>query len=239
MSLIRCLILDDEYLAQDLLRSYVERVPFLSLTAVCKNPLEALAVLQREVIDLLFLDIQMPELTGLDMLRTLHTRPLVIFTTAYAQYALDGFNVDAVDYLLKPFPFERFLVSVNKAADRYRIRQLPAPELPAGVLPDTPARSHLLVKAEHKVYRLEYADIQYIQARGEYAVFHTPQGRVMSIVSLKKLETELPASFVRVHKSYIVHLRRIRSIEGNVLHLDGADVPVGLNFKDKLLESLR
>jgi DNA-binding LytR/AlgR family response regulator len=233
MKSIRCLVVDDEELARALLQNYIGRMPNLELVASCANPLEAMSVLQQQAIDLLFLDIQMPELTGIEFLRTLTHKPLVIFTTAYAEFALDGYALDVTDYLLKPFSFERFLQAVNKAASYLHVRAVGPAETREG---ETPAKDFILVKADHKVYRLKLDDILYIQSMREYVAFHTPSGRLLSLHALKNLEEELPAErFIRIHKSYIVAIDKIDTLEGNLVHVGKEKLPIGANYRDAVL----
>ena len=233
MTPIRCLVVDDEELARTLLENFIGRVPGLLLEALCANPLEAMAVLQRQPVDLLFLDIQMPELTGIEFLRTLQQKPVVVFTTAYSDYALEGYSLDVTDYLLKPFSFERFLQAVNKATTALRTKtaDVPSPTLPP------PDKDYVLVRADHKVHRIKYDDILYLQSMREYVAFHTSAGRILSLNSLKSLEDELPSErFIRIHKSYIVAIGRITTLEGNLLHVGKDKLPVGASYREGLME---
>lgn len=238
MKSILCLIVDDEELARALLQNYAGRLPLLEVAGVCKNPLEAMAVLGSHPVDLVFLDIQMPELTGIEFLKTLNKKPLVIFTTAYPQYALEGYELDVVDYLLKPFSFERFVQAVNKASDRLK-NHSGALQPPAENPAPPPRKTHLTLKADHKIHRIPLEDILYIQSMREYISVHTPTGRVMSLGSLKSLEEELPGDqFLRIHKSYIVAVNKASTLEGNLLHVGKEKLPVGSNYKDGLLKAL-
>jgi len=239
MKMIRSLIVDDEELARKLLTTYAARLPNLEVVGLCKNPLEALPFMQRDRIDLLLLDIQMPELTGIEFLKTLPYRPVVIFTTAYPDYALEGFSLDAVDYLLKPFSFERFVQGINKATELLRARRpedrTESPPSPSKVV----HKEYIMVRSEHKIFRLKYEDISYIQGMREYVAFKTDTGRILSLNSLKKLEQQLPSShFVRAHKSYIVALDKIDSLEGNMLLINGHKIPIGTNYKEAVLRLL-
>lgn len=247
---IRCLVVDDEELARNLLASFIGRLPYLELVRSCKNPMEAMAVLQEQKIDLIFLDIQMPELTGIEFLKTLSHKPVVIFTTAYPQYALEGYQLDVTDYLLKPFGFDRFLQAVNKASELLNLKaqaegkvqtQIQSQgETTATGSPTPPPKDFLVVKSEHKLIRLRFEDIHYIQGKGEYVSFHTPNGQVLSLMSLKKLDDDLPDNqFVRIHKSYIVPLARIDAVEGNMVHLGNERLPIGASFKEELLRRFR
>jgi DNA-binding LytR/AlgR family response regulator len=233
MKPIRCLVVDDEELARTLLQNYIGRLPHLELVASCANPLEAMSVLQQQPIDLLFLDIQMPELTGIEFLRTLTYKPLVIFTTAYTEYALDGYALDVTDYLLKPFSFERFLQAVNKAGTLLQSRN---GNTPIVLETETPVKDYILVKADHKVHRLKMDDILYIQSMREYVAFHTPAGRLLSLNALKNLDEELPPErFIRIHKSYIVAIDKIDTLEGNLVHVGKEKLPIGASYRDAVV----
>lgn len=235
MKPIRCLVVDDEELARTLLENYIGRLPNLQLIAACANPLDAFAVLQQQPVDLLFLDIQMPELTGIALLRTLTQKPAVVFTTAYAEYALEGYALDVTDYLLKPFSFERFVQAVNKAIGRLRPKTAPDPLLPDQGAP--PGKDYLLVKADHKMHRLKFEEIQYIQSMREYVAFHTLAGRVISLNSLKNLEEQLPPErFIRIHKSYIVAIDKIDMLEGNTIQVGKEKLPVGASYREELIK---
>lgn len=235
MKPIRCLVVDDEELARTLLENYIGRLPNLQLVAACANPLDAFAVLQQQPVDLLFLDIQMPELTGIALLRTLTQKPAVVFTTAYAEYALEGYALDVTDYLLKPFSFERFVQAVNKAIGRLRSKVAPDP--PTSDQGAQPGKDYLLVKADHKVHRLKFDEIQYIQSMREYVAFHTLAGRVISLNSLKSLEEQLPPErFIRIHKSYIVAIDKIDTLDGNTVQVGKEKLPVGASYREELIK---
>jgi DNA-binding LytR/AlgR family response regulator len=235
MNKIRCLVVDDEELARTLLENYIGRLPHLELVAKCKDPMEAMQVLQNEAVDVLFLDIQMPGLTGVEFLRTLKTRPVVIFTTAYPDYALEGYTLDVIDYLLKPFSFERFVQAVNKAGEMLRLKAGNGNTAPAAP-EEEPARDFILVKSEHKIHRIKYDDILYIESMREYVAYYTPNGRILSLNSLKSLEEELPSDrFIRIHKSYIVSLEKIDTLEGNQLHVGKEKLPIGASYREEVL----
>jgi len=237
MKKIRCLVVDDEELARTLLENYIGRLPHLELAGKCKDPLEAMATLNDGPADLMFLDIQMPGLTGVEFLKTMKTRPLVIFTTAYSDYALEGYALDVVDYLLKPFSFERFLQAVNKAADLLALRPgQPTPAKGSGQEERTSGKDYILVKAGYKIYRLRFDDILFIKSMREYVAYHTPKGRILSLNSLKSLEQELPAGrFLRIHKSYIVPLDKIDTLEGNMVHVGKEKLPIGASYREEVM----
>ncbi len=230
MSAIRCLVVDDEELARTLLENYIGRMPNLELVDKCKDTMEALQVLQNQAVDLLFLDIQMPGLTGVEFLRTLKNRPVVVFTTAYPDYAIEGYSLDVTDYLLKPFGFERFVQAVVKAVEMIKLKNTATAATPSD-------KEYLLVKSEHKIHRLKFDDIFFIQGMREYVAFHTPGGRILSLLSLKSLEDELPADrFIRIHKSYLVAIDKIETLEGNMVNIGKEKLPIGASYKDELLK---
>jgi len=229
MRILRCLVIDDEELARKLLEQYISRIPELQMVAECPDPLAALPYLNSGKADLIFLDIQMPELTGIEFLKSQADLPPVIFTTAYPQYALEGYSLNVLDYLVKPIRFERFLQAVQKA--RARIASQPES------LSQPAAKDYLLVKASHKIHKLPLKDILYIKGMQEYVAFHTRQERIISLNSLRKLEEELPKDqFLRVHKSYIVSLAAIRTLEGNQLDLGTEKIPIGSSYRDELMQ---
>jgi two-component system, LytTR family, response regulator len=237
MKKIRCLVVDDEELARTLLENYIGRLPHLELAGKCKDPLEAMAMLNGEPVDLMFLDIQMPGLTGVEFLKSMKTRPLVIFTTAYPDYALEGYALDVVDYLLKPFSFERFVQAVSKAAGLLALLSgQPAPPLTAGQGQLPAGKDYILVKADYKIYRIRFDDILFIQSMREYVAYHTPKGRILSLNSLKSLEEELPGDrFLRIHKSYIVPVDKIDTLEGNMVHVGKEKLPIGASYREEVM----
>ena len=231
------IIVDDEYLAQKLLQDYVSKVESLQLVATCSNAFEAMNALKNHQVDIMFLDIQMPDLTGLELVKSLEHKPAVIFTTAYSEYAVDAFNLSVVDYLLKPFDFPRFFQAVSKAI---------GPEQPL-VNPqnkphDTISRSNdfITVKADYKLYKINYDDLLYIEGQHEYVTFHTMQCRVTALFALKDLEEILPKDkFVRVHKSYIVSFKHIQDLDKSDVTVAGNKVPVGASYREELLARLQ
>jgi DNA-binding LytR/AlgR family response regulator len=218
---IQCLIVDDKPLAIDILADYVAQVPALQLSGSSENPVEALSWVGERRIELIFLDIQMPQLTGLQFMQALDRRAQVVLTTAYADYALKGFEHDVVDYLLKPIPFERFYQAVQKAQRRLR---------PAAT--DLP-RTYLFVKTEHRLQRVDLAEVRYLEGLQNYVTIHTATEKILARQTISSLEASLPAAtFVRVHKSFIVSLAHIHSVERSRIFMQvaaGAPViiPVG------------
>ena len=231
------IIVDDEYLAQKLLQDYVSKVDSLQLVATCSNAFEAMNALKEHTVDIMLLDIQMPDLTGLELVRSLEKKPAVIFTTAYSEYAVDAFNLAVADYLLKPFDFPRFIQAINKAIGKGRTNE----EMPAAKS-DTVSRSSdfITVKADYKLYKINYDDLLFIEGQHEYVTFHTAQRRVTALFALKDLEEILPKDqFVRVHKSYIVSFRQIEDLDKSDVNVAGHKIPVGSSYRDDLLMRLQ
>ncbi|MGE0021162.1 MAG: LytR/AlgR family response regulator transcription factor [Draconibacterium sp.] len=225
---INCLIADDEPLSQELIADYVNACPELKLTGVCKDALEAGEYLKNGKIDLLFLDINMPKLSGIGFVKSLKEQPLIVFVTAYAEYALEGFEVDAVDYLLKPVSFERFRMAVNRAVDR----------LSAKISKET-AVEHMMVRADKKNYRINFDDIIFLEAQGDYVKFVTAEKSLMVHGKLKDFFIQLPKnSFEQIHKSYVISLSKMVYLEGNHVKIGQHLLPVSLNYREQLIRKL-
>lgn len=230
MNPIRTLIVDDEYLALQLLENYINQIEGLSLVAKIKSPIQALEVLQNQEVDLLFLDIQMPGLSGINLLQTLHRPPVTVFTTAYADFAVNAFNLNAVDYLLKPFSFERFLQAVGKARQHIQ-RHTPSPTQPS-----TPDKTFMSIKVDGKLVKVNYADILFIEGLKEYVRVVCRDSRLVTLESLKNLEDSLPAGqFLRVHKSYIVAIDKVRAVEGNQLDMGAHKIPISRSKREEVV----
>ncbi|MCP3929348.1 MAG: response regulator transcription factor [Bacteroidetes bacterium] len=228
------IIVDDEPLAQDILETYIEKMPELNLVEKCSNALEANKALQENAIDLMFLDIQMPQLTGTDFLKTLANPPLAIFTTAYPNYAIEGFELNAIDYLLKPISLERFMKAVNKATEQLELHKK---EKTGGS--DSRA-DFIFVKADKKLIKINYSDILYIEGLKDYVIIRMNKGRVITLQTMKSLEEKLPASlFKRIHRSYIVAIDKINAIVGNMVEITEKNqqkhLPIGKNYREELL----
>ncbi len=231
------IIVDDEYLAQKLLQDYVSKMDALQLVATCSNAFEAMNALKNNQVDIMFLDIQMPDLTGLELVKSLEHKPSIIFTTAYSEYAVDAFNLSVVDYLLKPFDFPRFVQAVNKAIGA-ELPKTKGDDLPH----DTISRSNdfITVKADYKLYKINYDDLLFIEGQHEYVTFHTTQRRITALFALKDLEEILPKDkFVRVHKSYIVSFKQIQDLDKSDVTVAGTKIPVGASYRDELLTRLQ
>jgi len=227
---INCIIVDDEPIARDILKNYIEQVPYLTLVASCEDAFEAMRILNNGDIDLVILDINMPRLTGFEMLRTLKKYPSVIITSAYPEYALEGFELSVTDYLLKPFSFPRFVQATEKVANR-------TSETPPAVKEDG---LFLMVKSDKKLTKVFLDEISYIEAYGNYIFIYTGQERVMSKQTLTQFESQLPATrFARIHKSYIASLKAIKYLEGNEIAIAGKKLPVGKVYREGLMHKLK
>ncbi|MDB5242566.1 MAG: two component transcriptional regulator, LytTR family [Spirosoma sp.] len=227
---MRCLVIDDEQLVRELLEDTIRQIPFLDLITSCKNALEANAVLQTQSIDLIFLDIQMPRLSGFEFLQSLGKPPLVILVTAYEQYALEGYSLQVVDYLVKPFRFERFLKACNRAYELFRLQQGPV-SVPAQEPAD------FFVPVEYTQVKIEVSDITYIEGLGDYIkinISSVPKP-VLTRMSIKAMEEKLPESaFVRTHKSYLVALRKITAVKRDFVCIGEKEIPVGEFYKENI-----
>ena len=231
---IKCIIVDDEPLAIKVLEKYIVEVAQLQLMSTFSNPIEASAFLQSQEVDLLFLDINMPKISGISLLKTLPSPPLVIFTTAYPEYAVEGFELEALDYLLKPFSLERFVKAINKATHQLEINQklqsIEKKELPG----------NLIIKADRKLYPLPFPKITYLQAYGDYVKVHTKEKTYLPKETLQNLEKRLPSEhFIRIHRSFLIALKAIQYIEGNHVTIDGQIIPIGNAYKEPLLTKLK
>ncbi len=226
---ISCLIIDDEPLAQEVIHGYIKQTSQLELAGICNNAIEALEKMKGNTIDLLFLDIQMPEITGIDFLRSLKDPPMVIFTTAYQDYAIEGFELNAIDYLLKPFSEDRFLKAVRKVEELLKLKKYH----------HLKEDNYIFIKSDHKLQKVFYADIIYIEALADYVKIHTHEKRHITLQTMKKMEDKLPdTSFKRVHRSYIVALDKIMSLVGSAVEVNGQKIPIGKNYKEAFFAAL-
>ena len=227
--MLRCLAIDDEPLALELLEDNISQVPYLKLEGKCSNAFEALKFLQEQTVDLIFLDIQMPGLTGLQFIQSLTQRPMIILITAYEKFALEGFNLDVIDYLVKPVPLDRFIKACNKAWELYNLR-LKKTENSSSIEPE-----FLFVNVEYSLLKVEFADIQWIEGLKDYIRIHLKNSSkpVITRMSMKAIEEELPSSrFIRVHKSFIVSVSAITSVRKNSIFIGVEEIPIGDNYKD-------
>lgn len=227
---IRCIAIDDEPLAVKKIAGYIQKIPFLELVAECRSAAEALTIIDTTDVQLLFIDINMPDISGMEFVKSLTNKPFIVFTTAYSEYAVEGFQVDAVDYLLKPITFTNFLKAANKVKNLIELSANNQKEIV-----NTTA-NHLFVKSDYKLIRIELADIKYIESQHEYIKIHLVNNNpVMTQLSLKSIEEQLPNDrFMRVHRSYIVNLAKISVIERNRIVFDGkVYIPVSEQYKKK------
>jgi DNA-binding LytR/AlgR family response regulator len=230
MSKLKVLIVDDEYLALNILTSFIEKISDLELVDKTKNPFEALQILSSNQIDILFLDIQMPTLSGINLLKSLKNPPIVIFTTAYQDYAIDAFNLNAVDYLLKPFSFERFLQAINKAKELYN----KVNSNPESVL-ELNSQDFIIIKSEGKTIKVFYEDILFIEGMKEYIRFRCQDASYMVFERMKNIEALLPKSFIRTHKSFIVSKDKVVACIGNQLEIGSYKIPISREKKEAVL----
>lgn len=229
---IKCLIVDDEKPARELLESYANKVPDLEVVGVLKNPLDALNTIQKDRIDILFLDIQMPEISGVNLLDCLgEEKPLVIFTTAYQDYALQGYELDVFDYMLKPISFERFLKGVNKAIKQIHLKKGSLKQN-IHMASDANTKDYIVLKADYKIYKVKFCDIHYIEGLKEYVTFYTTNKKIIVYESLKNLQATLPSNFLRIHKSFIVNKNWVKAMHGNQLEILDVKIPIGISYKD-------
>jgi len=220
MSKVSCMIVEDEPVSQELLRKYIAGLSQLELIAVCNNAIEAATELHKTKVDLLFLDINMPKQSGVDFYVSLKTRPAVIFTTAYPEFAVNGFELNAVDYLVKPFPFERFLKAVTRFLDQRK------------------APTFIVLQADKKTYKVELSDIESIEAMGDYVKVKTSTQVLIVHQTLQKLSEQLPAeTFRRIHKSHVISISKLQYIEGNMAVVAGQKIPIGQTYRTGFLDN--
>ena len=230
---LKCLIVDDEILAQDVVEKYVASIPTLNLVGKCDNAIEAISFLHNNPVDILFLDLNMPELSGLDMLKTLANPPKVILTTAYTEYALESYEYGVVDYLLKPIKFERFIKAINKVVEQFeetkKVVEEQQPKQPPTIF----------IKEDQVTFQINLADILFVEAYGNYLKVHTSEKVFVTRDTMHDMVDKLPDDlFLRVHKSYIVALSKISSISGNRVYIDRMEIPIGEMYKMVLKQKI-
>jgi len=227
-----CVIIDDEPLAREGMADYVREVDFLHLVATCENPVELMQLLNKQPVDLVFLDIQTPKMSGIDFLKIVQKPPLVIITTAFPTYALEGFQLNVLDYLLKPITFDRFFQSVNKAKEYYQlVNQAPGKT--------EKAADYFFIKCGSKYEKIQFDDILYVEGMQNYVTIYTLKGKYVTLLYLKHLEENLdPKDFIRVHKSYIVSIHKIESIEGNEISMQTHRIPMSRNYREEVLQKV-
>jgi two-component system, LytTR family, response regulator len=243
VKLINCLILEDEPIAQEIIETYIGRIPFLHLVAKASNAIEAYEKLKGNQIDLIFCDIQMPQISGLEFLKSLPNRPQVIMTTAFHQHAHEGFELDVTDYLLKPIAFERFLRAIHKAKEKFDAKHLIGQLQKEPVVVQeqkAPEENHIFVKEDGKLIKVLFDDILYVEGMKDYVKIYITNRFIVTYLTMKKMEENLPQSlFVRIHKSYIVNQPKIQSINGNMLMLDSkVQLPIGMQYREHVLSKI-
>ncbi len=234
---MNCIIVDDEPLAREVLESFVGRIDGLELKGSCDNAIKAFDLLKKDKVDLIFLDIQMPKLNGIDFLKVLNPLPKIIFTTAYREYAIESYELNVVDYLLKPISFQRFLMAVNKAMnDGSKEIKEPILAAPDDLRSETP---YIFLKADRKMVKVYLKDILYIESLKDYVRIKLPQKDVISLQKISFLEQKLPEDcFIRIHRSFIVPIRKIEAFSNNIIEINGVELPIGRNYKEQVLEIL-
>ena len=229
---IRCLVIDDEPPAREIIRRYIEQVPALELAGECANAMQAFTLLQQQTVDLMFLDIRMPQLNGNDFLKTLKNPPRVIFTTAYPEYAVEGYELDVVDYLVKPIPFERFLKAMNKVYQQTLFKT----ELPTE---EKKSESFVYFRADRKMVKVMLQDILYIESMKDYVKVYTVNGMIITKQSISSVEAMLPEKeFLRSHRSYIVSVRHIKSFTSELIDIQNTEIPIGKLFRNEVMKTL-
>jgi DNA-binding LytR/AlgR family response regulator len=233
MIALNCLIVDDEPIARSIIETYCAHLPYLNVVGSCGNAIEAKLILQKENIDILFLDINMPLMDGISFLRTMKNPPQVIFTTAYKEFAVDAFDLSACDYLLKPFSFERFVVAIDKAVEKLNPVALSA-EHSSPKSPD-----FIFIRTDGKIFKILFSDLLYAEASGNYTKIVTATNTYLPALTFSGVEEMLTSSdFIRVHRSFIINKRRINHIEGNRVYIGKTEIPIGSNYKDAFLKSI-
>ena len=227
--MIKCIIVEDEALAQDVIQSHLQKVDRFELVAICNNALEAKEVMNKQEVDLIFLDIQLPGMTGLNFLRSLPNPPLVVVTTAYSEYAMESYEFNIIDYLLKPISFERFSKTINKIVHGGYSRR-PAKEK------DNLPGDHIFIKSNSKFFKVNFSEIIYIESMKDYLKIHTAEYKLVTHQTMNDMEKILsPKQFIRVHKSYMVAVAHIKAIYGNSVEMENATIPIGINYKEKVM----
>jgi len=231
---LNCMVVDDEPLALSLLSDYISKTPGLNLVRAVSNPLAAISYLKIEEIDLIFLDMQMPELNGIEFLNLLQKKCMVIVTTAYSEYAMEGYNFEVIDYLLKPITMARFILAVEKAQERSKMNKALTDVI---VLPS--AVNHIFIKTENRIIKINLVDIYYFEGARDYVVIHTQADMILTLQSMKSIQQLLPTDqFIRVHKSYIVAFDKIRFIERGRINIKEKSIPITETYKDNFFKRI-
>ncbi|HEY2581821.1 MAG TPA: LytTR family DNA-binding domain-containing protein [Mucilaginibacter sp.] len=229
---LKCVIIDDEPIARKIIEEFIDDIDFLELVGQAENPAKAITLLNNKVVDLIFLDINMPVINGINFLKSSKNTASVIMTTAYAEHAVEAFELDVLDYLVKPIPFERFLKACNKAKDVFDIkRQLTQPVPSSG--------EHFFIKCDNQIEKVLYDDLLYAESMLNYVILYTATRKMIVYITLKSLEEQLPANvFIKVHKSFIVNRNKIKSIEGNMINIGSEKITISQNLREKVLTEI-
>jgi DNA-binding LytR/AlgR family response regulator len=228
MKKLSCIIVDDEPVARKILHEFVEQVPFMDLQGKFENAIKAEAFLKNNIVDIIFLDIEMPKVSGLQLLQKTHIESIVILTTAFSQYALEGYELDVIDYLLKPFAFSRFLKAVQKAKDYYTLKHLAAATLQP---------SYIFIKSDKRIEKIELNDILYAESVGNYVSIYTAGKKIQAYLTMKSLESQLPLNeFIKIHQSYLVNASKIDAIEGNEINVGSRSLPMSRNYRETVMK---
>jgi len=235
--MINCVIIDDEPLAREGIAKYVMEVDFLHLIDTCENPVELMKIMDQHHVDLLFLDIQTPKMNGIDFLKIVQKPPIVIITTAFPSYALEGFQLNVLDYLIKPITLDRFLRSVNKARDYHHLLMKASNHPGPASAKEEPPADYFFIKCGSKFEKIHFSDILYVEGMQNYITIYTRKGKYVTLLYLKHLEENLDSScFIRVHKSYIVSIDKIEAIEGNEIFIQSYRIPISRNYREQVIQ---
>jgi len=228
MKKLSCIIVDDEPVARKILHEFVEQVPFMDLQGKFENAVKAESFLKNNTVDMIFLDIEMPKVSGLQFLQKMHIESMVILTTAFPQYALEGYELDIIDYLLKPFALSRFLKAVQKAKDYHEMKTRTSGALQS---------SYIFIKSDKRIEKIELHDMLYAESVGNYVSVYTEGKKIIAYLTMKSLESQLPADeFIKIHQSYLVNCSKIEAIEGNEVKIGGKSLPISRNYRDLMMK---
>lgn len=229
---LKCIIVDDEPVARKILQEFIEEIDYLELVGQAENPLKAISLLNNNNIDIIFLDINMPKINGIDFLKSSKIQAHIILTTAYTEYAVDAYGLDVLDYLVKPISFERFLKACNKVKETGELRK------PAPIEPGKP-NDHFFIKCNNQIEKVFYNDLLYAEAMLNYVMLYTDLKKMMVYITIRSLEEQLPADiFIKVHKSFIVNINKVKSIEGNVLDIGNKKIAISQNLREKVINDI-
>ncbi|MDB5132515.1 MAG: DNA-binding response regulator [Mucilaginibacter sp.] len=229
---LKCIIIDDEPIARKLIEEFIGDIDFLELVGQAENPAKAISLLSNNVIDIIFLDINMPTINGINFLKSSKNTASIIMTTAYAEYAVEAFSLEVLDYLVKPIPFDRFLKACNKAREVYETKK-------QIVQPRAPAADHFFIKCDNQIQKVFYDDLSYAESMLNYVILYTTARKMIVYITLKSLEEQLPENlFIKVHKSFIVNRDKIKSIEGNMINIGSEKVTISQNLREKVLSEI-